>query len=399
MNKTTEWWEKVIEDLLMLTPQQYRESIKQKIKSMNDMFFSNRSPRFAIIGRRGAGKSSLINAVFGKPITKVGAVLSETMFGTWYKCSDVDRGAIEILDTRGLGDAKNGKPEDSMQVLRKSVKDKCPDAIIFLIKASEVDSRLQEDLNQLKEILKFCKIEYSYDIPVLCVVNKVDELMPIEVPLEDAEKQENITIALKHLESQFNLLNISTIKFLPICTYMRFDQNGVVLTDRRWQVNILVDYLFEILPKEAQFEFARISQQKEVLAKMARIIGTVACTTTAAVASVPLPIADLPVIAGIQIAMITAIASLSGREISQQTVLEFIGGVGASFGIGMALREAARAIIKFLIPGGGSVISASIAYAGTYALQEAAIGYYIYGKSIDEAKKMYQNSKEEKEKS
>lgn len=47
----------------------------------------------------------------------------------------------------------------------------------------------------------------------------------------------------------------------------------------------------------------------------------------------------------------------------------------------------------------GSVISASIAYAGTYALQEAAIGYYIYGKSIDEAKKMYQNSKQEKEKS
>ena len=55
---------------------------------------------------------------------------------------------------------------------------------------------------------------------------------------------------------------------------------------------------------------------------------------------------------------------------------------------GFVLRQAARQLLK-LIPGAGNVISGAIASAGTYALCEAAIGYFIDEKSMSSVKETY----------
>jgi uncharacterized protein len=69
--------------------------------------------------------------------------------------------------------------------------------------------------------------------------------------------------------------------------------------------------------------------------------------------------------------------------------------LGVNVGAALALREAARALIKFVFPGGGSPISASIAFAGTAGIGKAAVAYFIEGASAEEARRVYERSRDE----
>ena len=51
--------------------------------------------------------------------------------------------------------------------------------------------------------------------------------------------------------------------------------------------------------------------------------------------------------------------------------------------------EPARAIVKFVFPGAGNLVSASVAFAGTWAVGSAAIAYFIDGVSIEEARRRW----------
>jgi uncharacterized protein (DUF697 family) len=86
--------------------------------------------------------------------------------------------------------------------------------------------------------------------------------------------------------------------------------------------------------------------------------------------------------------MVSGIMHISGRELGVKTATEFFGALGINIGIGMILREAARAGIKFL-PGWGNAISGGIAAAGTYAVGRSAVAYFIEGLSLAEARKIF----------
>ena len=62
-------------------------------------------------------------------------------------------------------------------------------------------------------------------------------------------------------------------------------------------------------------------------------------------------------------------------------------------GLAFALREAVRAIAKVVFPGGGSVVSASVAFSGTMAIGAAARAYYIGGLSLGEARRAVRRGK------
>src|SRR5690625_1100668 len=78
--------------------------IKEEISSLRSFVVGARPARLAIVGRRGAGKSSLINAFFGELKAEVGDYKSQTGTGTWY-LFESELGGIDILDTRGLGES------------------------------------------------------------------------------------------------------------------------------------------------------------------------------------------------------------------------------------------------------------------------------------------------------
>jgi hypothetical protein len=54
--------------------------------------------------------------------------------------------------------------------------------------------------------------------------------------------------------------------------------------------------------------------------------------------------------------------------------------------------------MKIIAPGGGPVVSATIAFTGTMAIGSAARAYFIRGVSLDAAKRIFRRDKSDAEK-
>jgi len=174
-------------------PDPPRESIKREFLKVKEIIMDNRPPRIMIIGRRGAGKSSLINAIFRTRVAETGSVLSKTGKAEWHTFENT-KGAMRILDTRGIGDRtkpESANFEHAIDEIKEETSKECPDAILFLCKAKEVDAHIAEDLHNVVSIRSFVAKIHKYDLPVAAAVTQVDELDPkrVEPPYNSLEKQ------------------------------------------------------------------------------------------------------------------------------------------------------------------------------------------------------------------
>jgi len=368
--------------------------IKEEIRSLRSFVVGARPARLAIVGRRGAGKSSLINAFFGELKAEVGDYKSKTGAGKWYLFEN-ELGGIDILDTRGLGESHAPDEEvittSPIEEVKHSISEKCPDVLLFLCKAKEVGARIDEDLKQLLQLKQDIFEQHNYDVPIVGIVTQVDELAPVSVsepPFAHEKKQENIDATVNMLEGKLKDIITTPVTVIPICSYVEYE-NGTIAYDRRWNIDLLLDYLITELPEEAQVIIAKLSKVKSVQKKLARNIGKSVTGITGLVGATPVPIADMPVITGLQLSMIGTIAMISGEKLNRKSIIQFLGAMGVNVGIGVALRTISRQLVK-IFPGAGSVISGVIASAGTYALCEASIAYFIDRKSKEEAKKIYE---------
>ncbi|HEY0512204.1 MAG TPA: GTPase [Thermoanaerobaculia bacterium] len=386
-------------------PEAHARAMKTDLLILKELLMDARPPKLMILGRRGAGKSSLINAIFGEPMAAVGSVLSETGRPTWYSYAG-PRGEMKILDTRGLGDLTRPEAanfQDALEEIRSVLVDEWPDAILFLCKAKDVDSHIAQDLANVEAVRAFIAARHRYQAPVVAVVTQVDELDPkrVEPPYENATKRRNIETAVRALQEALTERGIALARVIPVSTYAEYEEGpgGVRrVYDNYWNLAGLVDYLVEVLPRSAQIQMARLAQLRAVQRKLARKMTAAAAAVAGGVAATPIPVADILPITALQIGLITGIAYVSGREMSKRTAREFLAALGANVGAAFALREGARALGKLVFPGVGSAVSAGVAVAGTWGLGEAAIAYFIEKRPIEEAKERFRRKKKEKEK-
>jgi predicted GTPase len=397
LNKIVELVMKAIEKL----PDPPRELVKKEMYKIKEIIMDNRPPRILILGRRGAGKSSLINALFKEKVAAVGSVLSETGAPEWHTFKN-SKGSIEILDTRGMGDRtkpESANFEEAIEDIKSEVKGSCPDVVLFLCKAKEVDAHINNDIENVRSIKQFISDSHGYEIPIAALLTQVDELDPkrVEPPYENSQKKENIHKAVRALQDAFNDSHMDLLKIIPISAYAEYD-NGNRKYDNFWNIDLLIDYLIEALPKEAQLQLARLSALKKVQCKLARTLVGATATICAGIAATPIPLADVIPITMAQVGMIIGIAYIAGRELSKESAKEFLVALGLNVGAGFAVREGARALIKFVFPGVGNVVSAGMAFAGTWGIGEAAIAYFINGASIEETKLIFKKAKEEHDK-
>ncbi|MGE6612440.1 MULTISPECIES: GTPase family protein [unclassified Peribacillus] len=382
--------------------QSKKNKMLDQLLKLKTMTVDAREPRIALVGRRGSGKSSLINAMFGQERQYVSSVKSGTGKGKWLWYPSDAEPKIRLLDSRGLGESEapteEFEEETPMDELIKAVTEEQPDVFLFLIKAKETDSRIEEDLQELKKLRKIVKENHHYDVPVICVVTQVDELDPPhykQVPFDaNPKKKQNIDEAIALMSKRFKESDIPLLNTIPTCSYIDFDEGGNIEYDMRWNIELLSDYLIEALPSEAKLKTAKAMQSQFVKKKFARTIVGTFTAIAGIIGAEPIPFADFPILTGIQGLMIVVIGFIADKEINTKTASEFIAALGINVGIGLLVREGVRAAVRF-IPGAGLAVSGAVAGAVTYGIGQAAIAYFLENKDIDQAKEAYKNANKE----
>ena len=214
--------------------------------------------------------------------------------------------------------------------------------------------------------------------PILAVITQVDQLEPVRVtepPYENEKKQKNIKLAVGAITKAFETTDIKLIQAFAISAYAEYDGNNFTYK-RYWNIELLVNYLIDNLPKEAQLQFARISRVKSAQKKLARTIIASTATITAAIAATPIPIADIIPITSAQIGMIISIGYLTGKDLSKETAKEFLVALGLNLGGALGMRTLARELIKVAFPGVGNAISAGVAFA-VHGLLERQLSHIL----------------------
>lgn len=174
---------------------------------------------------------------------------------------------------------------------------------------------------------------------------------------------------------------------------MSFREDGTLRADERWRVDELVGMLFKHLPDAGRGTFVRIARVRGLQEQLATDLTRAVAVICTGVAAVPIPVADLVPITTLQVTLVAAIGWLSGRPLDKKAAGEFLGAMGVNVGAAFVLREGARALIKFVFPGAGSMVSGAIAFAGTMAIGAAATKYFLRGASIEEAKSTFERAK------
>ena len=131
------------------------------------------------------------------------------------------------------------------------------------------------------------------------------------------------------------------------------------------------------LPQEARLEAARaLTRAHEARLRIGNEIVQACTAVSVTVGVTPIPFSDMVLLGPLQAMMVSSLAYLSGRTWGRKTVAEWLTSLGVVGGIGMGLRFAAQTIAKF-VPGAGNAVSAGVAGAGTTAMGQSAIKYFL----------------------
>ncbi|MDQ1124047.1 GTPase family protein [Microbacterium trichothecenolyticum] len=309
----------------------------------------------AIVGSSGVGKSSLVNAVFGRDWAKVGRGLPVTR-GVQFYSDD----SLGIWDVEGF---EIGSPVPPDQQLRNHLDaiavqsgDQQISVVWYCVKAND-DRLTPADIAMIREL-------DARGLPVILVLTKVDW---IKNPVTG---QRGVA---KDVQAFVDWLND------PVDTAtgqrLHVPYRRVILTSTRDRhgkgkghgLGDLVTETLSLAPESDKDAF-RIAQRLNLPWKreMARPIIATAAAAAAGAATVPLPVSDALTLAPIQLTMMGRIAAIYDLEV--KTMLS--AGALAQFGVQVAGRALATSFLK-LIPGAGVVVNAAVAGALTAATGES----------------------------
>lgn len=221
--------------------------LRRRLDALRRLCERGRLVRVALVGRRGSGKSSLVNAVAGAPVAPVGDVSDATGSAARYVLDDADTGrAVEWIDTPGLRAGGRATRRDAVQaVLRETP---C-DVLLAPVTATEVDAGIDEDLDDLRAILNAQERVWDYRPKVIAVVTRADDLAPADVidPPFDDEKRANIQLAVSVLHRHMLRAGVTPVSVIPVVAVIEWE-GARARDDRRWNLGPLMNRLRATLP-------------------------------------------------------------------------------------------------------------------------------------------------------
>jgi uncharacterized protein (DUF697 family) len=305
----------------------------------------------AVIGGTGVGKSSLVNAVFGRDLAKVGRGLPVTE-GVNYYHDD----SLGIWDIEGFEIGSAMTPAEALRTNLKTIADRPrveQVSVVWYCVASKADRLTRADIDMIREL-------DARGLPVVLVLTKVDWDTPFPGRRTVPKPVERFRTWLENPDDKGQPIEIPFQRVILTSTQ---DKNG---KGKGHGLGELVTETLALSPENEKDAF-RIAQRLNLPWKreMARPIIAAAASAAAAAAAIPVPIADAAILAPIQLTMMGRISAIYDLEL--KTMLS--AGALAQLGVQITGQALARSFLK-LIPGAGSVIGAGVAFALTAATGE-----------------------------
>jgi uncharacterized protein (DUF697 family) len=317
--------------LLGKLPGSLQEPVMRELDPIKEIFLRQRAPRLAILGDPGLELPSFVNALAGRPVLHAPLVR-----GPWTAVRGT--GTVDLADLRGSGSTA-GEPAD-----------------LFLF-VGAAQAGLADDAQRAAEVMASARRREDGSPAGLAVV-----------ALGGPDETSAVLAALAAAGASS-----------PVVFSTHLPRGGVAAGFGAGERSALGDRLCDYLPEDAQLELARFLGARGAQARLARTVLKSFGAVAGVIGMQPIPLADFPILLGLQVFMISLIIYVSGRAFSPRLAGEFAASLGLGFGAGLVFRETARAAVKIL-PVWGHMISGGVAGAGTYALGRAAIAYYIEGR-------------------
>ncbi len=308
----------------------------------------------AVFGKTGVGKSTRVNAVFGRDVARTGVGSPVTKGLIYYRHPD---GFLGLYDSEGFetgtaGDAIVSGLRSLIAQHRAKAVDEQIHAVWYLVRWS--DRRFEQGQEQ------FVRELAALGLPVILVLT--------QVPNRDGQVHPEALEFARYIEGLD----------LPISPHGR-----VLLTNALedpfsgspvYGLQNLLDVTYEVIPAaaEAALTAAQVLDVGRKKKAVAAIINQ-AVVVAAGVGATPIPFADAALLVPNQVTMIARITAAYGLPPSRSRALATAGSVVLTGGATMAGRYAVTSLLKF-VPGGaiaGSAISATVAGALTKAVGHA----------------------------
>lgn len=286
-----------------------------------------------IAGRSGVGKSTLVNAIFGREVAKTGLGRPVTDSIVWYEPDDLP---VRLCDTRGLELARYA---ETLGALRDEIRRADPPIHVLWLCIAEPSGRIED---AERELLAMCRAQ---SIPGITVLTKAWLL-------------EDMTQAAR--------------EGLPgTADVIRVMARGADGGPPRGIVE-LVQSTLRLLEGGARDAF-NAAQQVDIEAKRSAALKVAAGAAASAglAAATPVPLADSAGVLTVNIGMIAGIAVAMGVPLSRANMLPVATSIVGALAVTFGARMLGGSILK-LIPGVGSVvggaINAGLASSATYGL-------------------------------
>jgi GTPase len=301
----------------------------QVLEQQKTAFFQNKH-KIAIVGPANVGKSTLYNQLITH---KTDRAAVSPVPGTTRQNQTADAGLFNVIDTPGVANAGEAGTRE------RKIAFEAATAADFMVIVFDAGHGIQQD-----EVYLFGDLR-AVGKPFIVVLNKID--------LVAQRDQERVVAAAAHS------LGLEPTEIITTQATKGKDVGRVVLAVAKAEPGLLMA-LAAALPEYR----ARLAWQRIVPA----------ATASAGVALIPLPIADIIPLLGIQTGLILTIARIYGFDITPARAKELM----VTFGLGFGARTLVRELAKL---GGvpGWVLSAAIASSTTVVMGYAATVWFAQG--------------------
>ena len=311
-----------------------------------------------VMGKTGAGKSTLINNVFSRNLAQTGIGKPVTQSIRKYEIEDFP---LAIYDTPGLElggeNAIDELLKESKEVLAKGAMRGISESIHCIWYCVSTPSHRFEEA-EVEFIKKFLDEANEFCVPVIIVLTQSYSKKDAKALMSEIEKE-----------------NLNVVQIVPVLAQdVDIDEDYII---KAYGLDTLIDIVNNVIPEALRNTLAAVQKAnlKMKLRKANAIVAT-AAAAAAATGAIPIPFTDAAVLVPEQIGMIASITAVFGIPIEKATLTALLSATIGTVGTTVMGKTVVSGLLK-MIPGVGSVaggvISASVAAALTAALGEAYI--------------------------